>query len=345
MPVAIRKDQYCDQRQRRTEAACTILDAPEVWQGLLMALTIAMYHYVRDLARTRYPAIKGRDLAAFRGQLDYIARHHTVVTAEQVMLAVKSGEALPENACWLTFDDGYADHYQTVFPLLDERGWQGSFFPPVCAVRDGQLLNVNRIHFILAATKDLNGLLTLVRQFIEEHAGYPDLRPFDAYWSELALASRLDPAEIIFIKRILQHGLPAALRDELAAILFRRFVSVDPAAFAAELYMNSDQLRTMIRAGMYVGSHGATHAWLDRLEPASQVTEIDDSLSYLNSLGAPTEEWVMCYPFGAYNHAILALLERRGCVVGLTAEVGVAHLGINAPLLLPRLDTNDLPIN
>jgi hypothetical protein len=30
-----------------------------------MALTIVMYHYVRDLARTRYPGIKGRDLSSF----------------------------------------------------------------------------------------------------------------------------------------------------------------------------------------------------------------------------------------------------------------------------------------
>jgi hypothetical protein len=63
-----------------------------------MALSIVMYHYVRDLARTRYPAIKGRDLTAFRGQLDYLARRHTLVTAEQVVAAVKGGEPLPDNA-------------------------------------------------------------------------------------------------------------------------------------------------------------------------------------------------------------------------------------------------------
>ena len=86
-----------------------------------------MYHYVRDLPRSRYPAIKGRDVGSFRRQLDYIGAHHTVVTAQQVVAAVKHGEPLAEDAVWLTFDDGYSDHYSVVFPLLHERGWQGSF--------------------------------------------------------------------------------------------------------------------------------------------------------------------------------------------------------------------------
>ena len=37
-----------------------------------------MYHYVRDLARSRYPAIKGRTLEAFDAQLDHIAERYTV---------------------------------------------------------------------------------------------------------------------------------------------------------------------------------------------------------------------------------------------------------------------------
>lgn len=308
-----------------------------------MPLTIVMYHYVRDLARTRYPAIKARDLPSFRRQLDYIDRHHAVVTAEQVIAAAKGGEPLPDNAVWLTFDDGYADHYAVVFPLLHERGWQGSFFPPVGAVRDGELLTVNRIHFILAATQDIGSVVGAIRAFVDDRQGYPGVRPFAEYWAELAMPSRMDPADVIFVKRILQHGLPGAVRDELARILFDRFVSIDASAFAAELYMSPDQLRTMIRCGMYVGSHGVAHHWLDRLDTAGQAGEIDGSLDFLRTLGAPTDDWVMCYPYGAYDDALISLLETRGCVVGLTTKVAIARLGIDHRLELPRLDTNDLP--
>jgi peptidoglycan/xylan/chitin deacetylase (PgdA/CDA1 family) len=308
-----------------------------------MPLTIVMYHYVRDLARTRYPAIKARDLGSFQRQLEYIGRHHTVVTAEQVMASFGQGEELPDNAAWLTFDDGYRDHYEFVFPLLHERDWQGSFFPPARTVRDRELLDVNRVHFILAANPDHLRVIDTIREYIERHQSHAGVRTFAEYWAELAQASRMDPKETIFIKRILQHALPESLRTELANDLFDRIVAVDQAVFAAELYMSPEQLRTMIRCGMYVGSHGAGHYWLDRLDPAAQAAEIDDSLAFLRALGAPTDNWVMCYPYGAHNDGLRKLLKLRGCVVGLTTRVAVAQPGSDDPLALPRLDTNDLP--
>lgn len=71
-----------------------------------MNLTIIVYHYVRDLERSRYPRIKGRRLSDFRGQLDHISRAFTVVNAEQIVAALKGFAELPDNAAWLTFDDG-----------------------------------------------------------------------------------------------------------------------------------------------------------------------------------------------------------------------------------------------
>lgn len=307
------------------------------------SLSIIMYHYVRDLARSRYPLIKARDLTEFRFQLDHIANHYTVVSVAQVIEALSCGESLPKNAAWLTFDDGYLDHFCTVFPLLHERGWEGSFFPPAQSVRDGQLLDVNRIHFILASQPDASVLIEDIRKYIDEHQGLPSIRPFSDYWTELAQPSRLDRSEIVFIKRILQRALPESLRNELASRLFERFVSVDPSAFAAELYMTTDQLQTMIRCGMYVGSHGVTHQWLNHLDSKAQVAEIDASLDFLRELGVPNKNWVMCYPYGEYDKAVVTLLRKRGCAAALTTKATVAKIGIDDPFALPRLDTNDLP--
>src|SRR5262249_19304630 len=141
--------------------------------------------------------------------------------------------------------------------------------------------DVNRVHFVLAATPDHQAIVEAIRGFVQERQGGDGVRPFAEYWSELARPSRMDPAEAVFIKRILQHGLPEAVRNQLAAMLFQRFVSVDPGAFAHELYMSAEQLRTMIRCGMYVGSHGAGHYWLDRLDPAAQAADVDASLTFL----------------------------------------------------------------
>jgi peptidoglycan/xylan/chitin deacetylase (PgdA/CDA1 family) len=303
-----------------------------------------MYHYVRDLGRSRYPKIKGRTVEEFKRQLDHIAHCYTVVTAQQVAAAVRGEDAVPENAAWLTFDDGYLDHYTSVFPLLFERGWQGSFFPPSQTVLDGKLLDVNKIHFILAADSRPDDIVCEIKSALDARSADPDVRPFEVYWNELAKPNRYDPAEVVFIKRALQFGLPEPVRAQVVDRLFHRLVSDDPAAFAAELYVSLNQLRTMARCGMYVGSHGASHRWLDRLSPAQQAAEIDDSLAFLRSVGTPRQDWVMCYPYGASDPSVLQLLKQRSCSVALTTKPAVASLERDHPLLLPRIDTNDLPI-
>jgi peptidoglycan/xylan/chitin deacetylase (PgdA/CDA1 family) len=302
-----------------------------------------MYHYVRDLQRSRFPAIKGRDTAAFVRQLDYIDDTFTVVTAEHVIAAAQGRDRLPDNAAWLTFDDGYLDHWSTVFPLLQERGWQGTFFPPASTSRDRILLDVNRVHFVLASCDDPTVLVEEIRRFVEEHQGDDGVRPFADYWAEYAVANRFDPAEVIFVKRTLQHALPGPLRAELAKALFAKYVAADETEFAAELYLSVEQLTTMVQAGMFVGSHGSTHAWLNHLDAAGQDAEVDGSLAFLREVGAPTDDWILCYPYGGYDDRLLATLPGKGCALGVTTEARVADLGTDNPLTLPRLDTNDLP--
>jgi peptidoglycan/xylan/chitin deacetylase (PgdA/CDA1 family) len=310
-----------------------------------MNLTIVMYHYVRDLARSRYPLIKGRSEADFIRQLDYIAAHFTVVRAEDVIAAANRAGSLPENAAWLTFDDGYRDHYDVAFPLLQARGWQGSFFPPARAITEHRLLDVNKVHFILAVQPKPEPLIAEIRDFVAAHQVDGTVRPFDNYWNELAKPFRWDPAEVIFVKRMLQHALPEALRDELTGRLFDKFVGVPAESFAAELYASPEQLRLMIRCGMFVGSHGFSHVWLNRVTPKQQATEIDHSLDFLGTLGAPTRDWIMCYPFGAYDQTVLDHLKIRDCALGLTTKWAVANLAADHRLELPRLDTNDLPLH
>lgn len=310
-------------------------------------VTIVMYHYVRDLAHSRFPQIKGLDLAAFREQLAYIRRYYHVVSAESLMAAVRSarqGESwdLPRNAALLSFDDGYTDHFRSVFPILDEEGIPGCFFPPVQAVAERKVLDVNKIHFLLASGADIRSLLTDVLRRVDarrEELGIEAEEVLRARWCR---PSRFDSAEVIFLKRLLQTVLPPRLRSEILGTLFAAHVTADEGAFAEELYMSWDELRCLVRHGMYVGSHGFSHVRLGWLSEEEQEIELDRSLRFLRDLGIDIGSWIMCYPYGDSNGSLLQLLRRRGCAVGLTTEPGLASADRD-PLLLPRLDTNDLP--
>ena len=181
-----------------------------------------------------------------------------------------------------------------------------------------------------------------MRSFIASHAG-ADMPDFEAYWRLYAIPSLNNGNDVIFIKRMLQTGLPEALRVECLGALFREFVSADVQSIGAELYMSTAQLQEMIEGGMHVGSHGDKHLRLNKLPPDQQLDEIDRSLEFLKALGSALDDWIICYPYGENDASLHRQLRKRGCAAGLTLRRAVATIGGDDPLTLPRLDTNDLP--
>ena len=87
-------------------------------------MPILEYHMVRDDA-TGDAYDYSVPVADFREQLDYLqAEGYTPITMLEFMKAKKGKFQLPEKPVVLTFDDGYADNYTTLLPLLEERGWK-----------------------------------------------------------------------------------------------------------------------------------------------------------------------------------------------------------------------------
>jgi peptidoglycan/xylan/chitin deacetylase (PgdA/CDA1 family) len=310
----------------------------------LTVLTIVVYHYVRSLAGSRYPRIKGLDVEAFDAQLDYIGRHYTVCSMRDVLRAQRGERALPPHACLLTFDDGLADHFTVVFPRLMTRGWSGVFFPPVRVVTVDRVLDTHKVQLILACADDHVTLARRVREMVEHARRQSDIPSANTLWQQYAQPSRFgDPAEVVFVKRVLQRGLPDDVRTSITARLFEEYVGVKESTVARELYLDREQLRCMLMQGMDVGGHGAEHLWLDALDRRAQAKEIELTRAFLDDLhGGRHADWTMCYPFGAYNAETLELLTQAGCAFGMTTRVGLVH-DLRSPLELPRLDTNDLP--
>ena len=307
-------------------------------------VTIVMYHYVRDLEHSRFPALKGLCLARFRRQLNHIQTHYNPITVETLLEALDSTDrSLPRNAILLTFDDGYSDHFMNVFPLLEEHKIQGCFFQPAQVIHEHKVFDVNKIHFVLASAPDPMRLLERVFSSLDEFRSEFSLKTREVYLQELAEAHRFDTCEVIILKRLLQRALPRPVRTEIVRRLFAEYVTSDEAAFASELYMSMDQIACLRRHGMHIGSHGYTHAWLNHLSPLAQAVEIDRSLEFLQTLGIARDDWTMCYPYGGFDDSLLHILRARRCRLGFTAEARVADLDADDRLLLPRVDTNDLP--
>jgi len=306
-------------------------------------VTIVMYHYVRELKSSRYPDIKGLAVDQFKEQIHYLKQYYNPISAFELMDAIESGAKLPPQPVLLTFDDALIDHFTEVFPVLNEAGISGCFFPPAKCILENRVLDVNKIHFILASVPDKRFLVNYIFRYIDEHRSTYGLDQNDLYLQRYGVPSTYDSADVFFIKYMLQRALPEELRNLVTDSLFTQFVSKDERAFSKELYMSIDQISCLQRNGMYIGSHGFDHYHLDSISESAQRNEIDLSLEFLKRVGSDPDRWIMCYPYGAYNESLLSILKKKKCVAGLTTKVDIADLNKGNPLTLPRLDTNDLP--
>lgn len=305
-------------------------------------LSIIMYHYVRPLEASKYPNIKGLDLRRFKRQLDYIEKNYHVVTSSELIATTSmEGHELPKNACLLTFDDGYKDHIDFVLPELLHRGLHGSFFPPVKCITERSMLNVNKIHYILANCNDYDQLVKELENLCLDSG--LDKSDLTMYRRDFFLPSRFDFSDIAYFKRMLQYVLEENLTQRILEVLLQKYVKRDSIDIADELYMTTEDIKKLLELGMYVGSHTYSHKWLDKISKVDQEREIDLSIEFLKAVGAPIEDWIMCYPYGSYNLDTMQILIERKCAVGLTTKVGVADLSLKKFLELQRFDTNDFP--
>lgn len=306
-------------------------------------LTIVMYHYVRDLKHSRYPRIKGMDISNFRQQIAFFKENYMAVSMEQVLEAYETGMELPENAVLLTFDDGYIDHYTFVFPILEEAGIKGVFFIPGNIITERRMMDVNKIHYIFAST-DMSHLLPDVLERLDYYRGHEfDYPSNEDLFHEYGIANRWDTAETIFIKRVLQNAISEKVRNLIISDLLKsQLEGVTEEQLAHELYLSEDQIRTMRRHGMHIGVHGYGHYWLNKLPEKDLEGDIVKAIEALEPY-IDNKKWIMNYPYGGYNQAVLDCVQSKGAVLGVTVQPKTADLCKDKPLELPRFDCNDFP--
>jgi peptidoglycan/xylan/chitin deacetylase (PgdA/CDA1 family) len=302
-----------------------------------------MYHYIRDLKNSKYPEIKGLDLNDFKEQIGYLKKYYNFITIEQLINSIDNEDELPPKAVLLTFDDAYIDHYNNVFPILLENKIQGAFYPPIKAITEHIVLDVNKIHFIIALCKEKAELVSNIFEELDAFRGEYQLESNHYYYQNLAIANRFDSADTVFIKKILQNGLDEQLRKIIVDKLFKQYVGIEEDLFSRELYLSTDNLKEMKSNGMHVGSHGFDHYWLNTLNYNQQEKEISTSLDYIKSIGGDINYLSMCYPYGAYNEDTIKILKQNNFKVAFTTKFEIATNRKENRYFVSRLDTNDFP--
>jgi peptidoglycan/xylan/chitin deacetylase (PgdA/CDA1 family) len=307
-------------------------------------IAIITYHYVRPIKDSQFPQLKGLEFKKFVNQLNKLKKIYKFISYDDLMNCLKKKEKLANNSLLLTFDDGYKDHYKYVYPELKKRGIKGCFFPTIQSSKYQKVLDVNKIHFILAKVNDPQILIKKISEIIDN---FKKLKKKYKYLNiekvkkNFTNTNRFDDKDTSFIKFLLQRKLPKDLRVYCCKRLFNLFVSKNEKTFASKLYMSLRDIKILKDNGMHIGAHGNLHIRLAELNYKQQHIYLKKNLKFLKEINVPTKDWSICYPHGSYNSDTLKVLKKLKCLFGFTIKKGKATISSYESLKLKRFDCND----
>jgi peptidoglycan/xylan/chitin deacetylase (PgdA/CDA1 family) len=250
-------------------------------------ITVLIYHRVlEDAECADYPfpsLVMPRSL--FEAQVAYLAEHSRVLPVHDALREVGVSPRPSKPLVSLTFDDGYADNFDIVAPLLEAKGLRGTFFITAGAVRARKPLWYDRAaeHWAL-----LSG---------------PKLRE--------AASHALDAGAMRFDTRSAWiESLKALPNDRRVATLEALEKAGDGDVLRCPL-MTSDQVRQLAERGHEIGSHTLWHPILTTMSRNEREGEIEGAKQLL-------EEWTrrevlgFCYPNGSFDAEVVRQLGEVG---------------------------------
>lgn len=282
-----------------------------------MALRTLMYHRIldQDARATANPSLVSAVPAEFDRQMRHLGRNYRVVSADEVVAAVRGARPLPERAVLVTFDDAYRDFGEIAWPIMRKYGLPATVFVPSdYPDHPERSYWWDRLYHAFSRARASSvsaGRLGLLR-----------LDGYEARMANLRLVQQR-------VKQ-LPHGDAMRFVDDLCHALESDFES-------GPSVLTWQELRALAADGVTIGGHTRSHAALDRLsvpEVHEEVQGCRDDLA--RELGTPPS--VFAYPFGSHDHAAVEAVRQAGFELAFTCLDGHSHLDAIDPLRLRRMN-------
>jgi peptidoglycan/xylan/chitin deacetylase (PgdA/CDA1 family) len=280
-------------------------------------LSIATFHRVLpEPLRKTYPfpglAVTPEELDLY---LTYFKKNFDCGTLAEQYKRYRSKERSERPLLAITFDDGQHDNFLYALPILAKHGIKASFFVPVLAMEEHQLLWHDRLGF--AALALLNNGDTGRQQLLQTLA-----------LVEISLNDMSNP-----IQNIAQQSKNISLEARLNLVKNLTEASGTDQTPSFARLMTFDELRNLAAAGHEIGSHSMTHCLMPECNDQDLQYEVIESRKRLQAyLHLPIESF--CYPNGNADERTARVVESAGYLQAITTEWG--HVDHDADRFLLR---------
>ena len=215
------------------------------------------YHLVRDdqvaHIANLYPY---KNEAQFRKDLDLLLQYYQPIDPKDLLQNTKT-----TNAFLLSFDDGLAEIYSVIFPILQEKNIKAVFLVNPNFVDNHESLYKHEISLIIAHLKQRNFDAASVT-VICNHLQISDQLNREALVKKIKATPFVDRHKI--------KTLCALLGIDIA-----HYLRFNPP------YITKAQIAEMLEAGHYFGAHTMSHPPLTALQHEEQKAEIIESINWV----------------------------------------------------------------
>jgi len=268
-------------------------------------LSIVTFHRVlSEEDRHAYPfpdlAVTPEELDMF---LNYFTEYFDCGTLASQHGRYLSGEVSSRPLLALTFDDAQHDNYSNARPVLTKHQVNASFFVPVSAVENQELLWHDRLGFavlnLLRKTKSEQTQLTKILAA----AGLTLKRPLNAVSNVVEASKRLNlEARLGLVKHLVEVS------------------GTDKVPEFARL-MTFDEISGLAADGHEIGSHSMTHCMMPECNDRTLLYETVNSRNILQErLGQAIESF--CYPNGNSDARTIQAVSQAGYLRAVTTTWG-----------------------
>lgn len=283
---------------------------------------IVAYHRFTDI-RLRYD-IKGTVSngisADFSEEIDFLSKTFRIISMDELVAGMGDPLGLRGTAV-LTFDDGYRDNYEYVYPVLKRHKVAASLFVTCNIIDNKDMLWFDRVGFL----------------FGKLPAGEYKVPVLEKVWVPV---KNKKWASILFAESL--KVLKKEWSDEIIGCLEKAAgVRLDEFLFRKlNLYLSSREIKEMSADGICVGSHTLSHCILNKVSTEIAESEMIQSKRILESITGRSVDY-FSYPDGKIEEADLYLADmakRCGYKAAVTTNFGLnRNLSYAGALTLKRV--------
>ena len=283
--------------------------------------TILMYHSVAEEKAARWidPDNHMRP-ELFRKQMAYLKRNRHVVSINELLNSLMTGESLPAGSVVITIDDGYLDTLTIAAPILQEYD-----LPAVLYLATGYISREEN--------QWIDQLFSLFRYRTKNHI----ILPRESEKQDLDLSIDLSAAYRAVSRQCLQLSYENR-RDLLADISGQ----LRPSEIAPRLTLSWDEVRSFRQKypDIAIGGHTRNHIDLTSVSLESAEEEIATcSRDITDAIGEVAQHF--SYPYNRFLPELEPLLWKNGFLTGVASGADMLITSDASRYFLPRIEAPD----